>query len=288
MTSAAPPGGTRDSIIRAMANDGSFRVITAVSTSTVTGAIAAQKATGATARHFGELLTGAALVRETMAPDLRVQGILKGAGGFGSLVADAQPDGSTRGLVQLPAGTREVALGGGALLQMMRTLPTGALHQGVVEVPLNGGISAALMAYLDLSEQVVSVVAVGAGAGGTIHGGYLVQLLPEGKGDPLARMTEHLERVAPIGQLLEGTGGSPRALVELIFKDVEWTLLEERPLAFHCNCSSTRLLASLASLDRSEIVEMVEEGSMLEIQCDYCGKEYRISPEQLRGLLASS
>src|SRR5688500_245017 len=60
-----------DTVLRAITDDGAFRVITARTTDTVRGAVDVQGATGSTARAFGELLTGAILYRETMAPQLR-------------------------------------------------------------------------------------------------------------------------------------------------------------------------------------------------------------------------
>src|ERR1700678_881457 len=105
-----------DSVVRAITEDGAFRVIAARTTETVRGAVAAQGARGVTARHFGELLTGAVLLREAMAPRQRVQAILKGAA-KGSLIADSHPDGTSRGLVNLGAGGvdgPEVSLGQGA------------------------------------------------------------------------------------------------------------------------------------------------------------------------------
>src|SRR5262249_30207203 len=121
-----------DSVMRAITEDGAFRVITVCTTDTVRAAMQAQDARGPTARHFADLLTGTVLVRETMAPQLRVQGIVRGAGGRGSLVADSRPGGATRGLIQLPGGAGEFAFGPGARLQVMRTLVNGAIHQGIV------------------------------------------------------------------------------------------------------------------------------------------------------------
>ena len=87
-----------DSVLRAMTNDGAFRVITARTTHTVKQTLEAQGAVGDTARHLGELITGTILVRETMAPNHRVQGLYKTADRAGQLVADTYPDGDTRGL----------------------------------------------------------------------------------------------------------------------------------------------------------------------------------------------
>ena len=95
---AKPPG---DRVLRAMTNDGAFRVITLRTTDTVQAAIEAQRVRGPLGRPFAELLTASVLVRETMSPGLRVQLILQGGQG-GSIVADSRPEGLTRGLVQAP------------------------------------------------------------------------------------------------------------------------------------------------------------------------------------------
>src|SRR5690606_27537607 len=83
----------------------------------------------------------------------------KGSGGRGALIADSNPDGTSRGMVQLHQGA--FSLGNGALLQVMRTMPSGGINQGIVDVPLDQGIQGALMAYMQESEQIVSVLAVG-------------------------------------------------------------------------------------------------------------------------------
>jgi molecular chaperone Hsp33 len=292
----------QDRAVRAMTDDGAFRVIAVETTATVRGTMATQALPAAgletgpqTARLFADLVTGAVLVRETMAPTLRVQGILKGAAGQGSLVADSQPDGTTRGLIQLKNG-QPLNLTAGGVLQMMRTLPSNSLHQGIVELSADGDISAGLMTYMQQSEQVVSVIAVGtlgeagASAAGSfdLAGGYIVQLLPDAAPDAVARMIEKLERLPKMPELLARDGFSAHTLLSWVLVDCPHTIVDERPVSFGCNCSQARLLASLSTLDRKEIVEMVEDGNVLEITCDYCQSEYRISPEQLRGLLVTS
>ncbi|XXX77230.1 Hsp33 family molecular chaperone HslO [Sorangium sp. So ce134] len=283
-----------DSVVRAITMDGAFRVITALTTETVRGAIAVQSATGATAQRLGELITGAILVREAMAPNLRVQAIVKGATGHGTLVADSHPDGTSRGLVNLGKGAAEksaVEIGEGSLLQVMRTLPSGMLHQGVVEVPAEGGISGGLMTYMQESEQVVSMIAVatlidknGVGA----SGGYLVQLLPEVERGPLMVMTERLKDFERLDDVLAHEGASADVLLEELLYGMPFSRLDDSPLSFSCRCSELRVMTTLASLPRSDIEEMVEDGKVLDIRCDYCGKDYQVSPSQLRSLLTTS
>ncbi|KYG08184.1 heat-shock protein Hsp33 [Sorangium cellulosum] len=283
-----------DSVVRAITIDGAFRVITALTTDTVRGAIAVQSATGATAQRLGELITGAILVREAMAPNLRVQAIVKGATGHGTLVADSHPDGTSRGLVNLGKGAADksaVEIGEGSLLQVMRTLPNGMLHQGVVEVPAEGGISGGLMTYMQESEQVVSMIAVatligenGVGA----SGGYLVQLLPEVERGPLMVMTERLKDFERLDDVLAHEGASADVLLEELLYGMPFSRLDDSPLSFSCRCSELRVMTTLASLPRTDIEEMVEDGKVLDIRCDYCGKDYQVSPSQLRSLLTTS
>lgn len=279
-----------DSLLRAMTDDGAFRVITTCTTETVRAAIAAQQTEGLVAARFADLLTGAVLVRETMSPGLRVQALLKGANGSGRFVADSYPDGATRGLVSLPEGRKDVVFGEGALLQMMRTLPNGTLHSGIVEVPEAGGISGALMQYMHDSEQIFSVISVGAlveGAEVKAAGGFIVQLLPELKDELLMVMTERLRDFTSMEPLLRASMTPEGLLAELLY-GMPYTTLEERPLRFECQCSAVRVVASLGTLPATELQELVAAGEMLHIGCDYCGKNYEVQPETLRGLLEKS
>jgi molecular chaperone Hsp33 len=281
---------TADSVLRAMTDDGAFRVITARTTETVRGAILAQGATGNTARTFGELITGAILYRETMAPQLRVQGVLKGSGGTGSLVADSHPSGRTRGLVQLRQG-RELELGQGAVIQMMRTLPSGRIAQGLVELPRGGGISQALMEYMQSSEQVVSMVAVSTvldPQGEVAAGGYMVQLLPEVGRGPLMVMTERLREFESIDGRVGEASFSPESLLEQLLDGMPFTRLEESSVGFECWCDELRVVAAIATLSKADLEHLLADGEVLEIACEYCKREYRIPPARLRGLLERS
>lgn len=275
-----------DTVLRAIADDGSFRVVAALTTDTVRAAAEAQQVSGITSGVFGELLTGAILIRETMSPQLRVQGILKSGSGKGSMVADSHPDGTARGLVSGPLRSVTSKLDG-AVLQMMRTLHNGAIQQGIVEFA-GGSISSALMEYLQTSEQVASSIAVASLLDHeriSIAGGYLVQLLPEAEPEALAAMTERLTKLASIESLLSMGRASPRELVDTLLAGTKFTYLEESPLRFGCHCSKERLLATLATIDAKEIHEMISEGKPIDITCDYCNREYIISVEELRGLL---
>jgi molecular chaperone Hsp33 len=281
-----------DTVLRAITDDGAFRVIAADTTATVRDALKAQKpATAELARTFGDLLTGAILVRESMAPENRLQAILQGDDPRTRMIADTHPDGATRGLIQMPEGVKDLKLEERGMLQVARTLHNGELHQGVVSVPAakNGhSVSSALMAYMQESEQTVTVVAVGCHIANNevvAAGGYMVQLLPEVAEGPLMVMTERLRDFEDIVPLLARGAASPEALLRETLYGMPYTKVGDRTVRFGCNCSPERLAVSLASLPRADIESLMEGGKTLEIECDYCRTNYEFTQAQLKSLL---
>lgn len=286
-----PARPSRDHVLRAMTEDGSFRVIAARTTDTVQGVLDAQRPPDAVAKLLGDLVTGTIFLRETMAPDHRVQGILGGDDMKSRLVADAHPDGTSRGLVQLARGRSIFPLGARSRLHMMRSLYTGALQQGVVAFPEGGDVSSALMEYMQISEQVVTFVAVAAVVKQgrcEAAGGYLVQLLPETSRDGLAAMTERLGRFEHIEAILLRGDADPGKLLDAVLEGHPYRRTGDSPLSFGCNCSSERVAGSLATLPKTDIADLIKQGEVLEITCDYCGEHYKIAPDHLRGLLAEN
>jgi molecular chaperone Hsp33 len=241
---------------------------------------------------MADLLTTAVLYRETMAPSLRVQCIVRFEGGGGQLIADSHPDGWSRGLLQKPTKDIPDMRRDRATLEMMRTLPSSNLHRGIVEVPPSGNLSEAFMRYMQLSEQIVSMISLGSAMqdANPTAGGFVVQLLPEAKTAELAMqtMTERLEGFVEIRQRLQGLDGSPARLIEQLFEGMPFTWLHSSDIRFGCHCSELRVMTALSMLDRLEIQELVDEGEPLSIGCDYCGASYTVEIAQLRGLLSAS
>ncbi len=277
-----------DHVVRVMTNDGAFRVIAARTTNLVNEAALAQNARGTTLSSFADLLTGATVFREVMAPHQRVQIIVNGARGAGTLVADSLPGGQTRGLVTL-AGHAEVDLSDGAHMRMIRGLGSGQFHEGIV--PLDRAISGGLTAYLSAAQR--SAITIGLGAiverdRVRLAGGYAVQALPEASRPMLMIMTERLEQLADTRVLLERTQGAPEALIDELLYGMEFTKLEESPVSFGCVCDEARVFAALSTLGRAELEDAIRSAAVLEMTCEYCGREYRVSPERLRALLEPS
>ena len=121
-----------DSVLRAMSDDGSFRVITARTTRIL------QSVSPRTGRKRSPHAPLAQCSRgdpraETMAPTFRVKGSFWAQANAAAWWRTPHPDGGTRGLIDLSPDGSGLSTANGALLQVMRTLPSGELRRGVVE-----------------------------------------------------------------------------------------------------------------------------------------------------------
>jgi molecular chaperone Hsp33 len=280
--------GAQDRVTRAMTSDGAFRVIAAITTETAIEAARAQGLSGGDALRLAELITGAVLLRETTSPGRRVQILVRDRHGR-VLVADALPDGTNRGIVN-PGSESVRAPDGDTTLQVSYTMPNGALHQGLVAVPEGSDLSTALMRYMQQSEQWVSVIAVTAlgdgGHGVAAAGGYVVQLLPEAERPALRAMTQHLDALDSLPQLLAEPETTSRELISRLLDGFDHAELADSPLRFGCTCSEERVLRGLASVGTEDVRSMIESEVPLEVRCDACGRRYMIDPDHLRAFVA--
>lgn len=293
----ATTASSSDSVLRAMTDDGAFRVLTTRATDTVKNMLLAHRLRGQLAEHLAELLVCATLVRETMAPTHRVQCILRSRDQRTRWVADSHPDGGVRALVAQPkseagepASQTPSSIEGGTL-EVVRTLYNGELHRGVVQVPSGGGVSEALMTYLQSSEQVASMLSIACVLDAdevVAAGGYLVQLLPEVGVAPLAIMAERLRDFEHIGPFLAKHDAATHPLLEELLYGMPFTTLEERPLDWRCRCSAVRVMSTLATLPVADLKDLIADGKPIELACDFCGQNYAVSPQQLTGMLEQS
>ncbi len=277
-------------VMRAVTRDGTFRVVAVDVSNAAAAILQAQQATGPSARVLGELVVAAVLFRETMAPDLRVQIILKPSHSKSYALGDTIAGGAVRGLLRTaPEGSLD--LDSAASLQVMRTLHDGRVAQGVVQAPAGGDVAGALMQYMQTSEQVDSMVAIGVRfdqARLVRAAGYMVQLLPDvGKG-PLAVMAERLEDFRDLRPMLARDDFSASWLVDELLWGMPYERTGSSPVQAACWCDRVRVIAAIASLPIAEVRALSESKEPLEISCEYCRREYAIAGQELRGLLRPS
>jgi molecular chaperone Hsp33 len=101
-------------------------------------------------------------------------------------------------------------------------------------------------------------------------------------------MTERLRDFERIDQLLLDFDAAPAPLMEELLYGMPFTQLDHSTLSFKCRCDTIRVMSALASLGRAELQELLSGERPIEMECDYCGQQYAISPRELQGLLQQS
>jgi molecular chaperone Hsp33 len=280
-----------DHVIRAMTDDGAFRVLVARTTDTVRRIAEVQDLAGVSAACLGEVVTAAVLVRETMAPANRVQVLFTDKIGT-RLVGDAHPEGNTRGLAQITDEVLGVLPGEGGILQVVRIVRSGQPHQGYVETTDEGGVAGALQQYFAQSEQIETMLGLACvvdDEGGVRHaGGIIVQLLPEVTEPPLARLRARLDELGDFRTRLVRHRADPAVLLAELLDGFEHTMLADSAVQFRCTCGPDRAVGAASTLGREELQQLLETGEELAITCDFCRTRYTVGAADYRRILDRS
>ena len=223
-----------------------------------------------------ELLAGALLLQGRNFFTERLQLLVKASGQARAVVADAWPDGNIRGVLDPAPGVVGPWFQGPGTLQVMRSTPTGQPYTGTLEL-VDGPLQAQLEAYLLQSEQVQASVTLWCDPGTGESGGLLVEPLPNCAPERLKALVDALEglEVVPLWErttdfLSTWINQGPGAEVQ-----------STTGMRYFCRCTRQSLLDALGAFSRDKLAEMFKEGGAIEVRCDYCGKVYAITLDDL-------
>lgn len=288
-----------DRIIRTITSDGSL-MASAVDSSQIV--YTAQKLHGLSktaCAALGRLLTGASL----MGAMLKIDGAsltlkVNGGGSIGNLVAISDCRGNVRGyadnpraeLPPRPDGKLDVGglVGSNGRLAVMRDMGTGEPYIGQVGL-LSGEIAEDITRYYAQSEQIPTVCALGVLVDKEIgeamlSGGLLLQALPGADDSAIARLEENVKGLESVTTML-AKGISLEDMCRAALNGFEMEILDEFQVHYVCNCSKQRFSNALLTLGEKEILSfpLNEEGNA-EAVCQYCGRKYYFSREELEEL----
>ena len=203
-------------------------------------------------------------------------------------MGDAFPGGRTRGLARLEDDVLGVRCERAGTLQVLRSLPRGAPHQGVVGVAGSGDIAAALHAYFLESEQVTTRIGFGISLDGddiAAAGGYVVQLLPEVTQPPLDAIERALAGLGDLAAELVQRDADPQWLLDAILGDTPYTALAASEVAFSCHCGREKAIGAVAALGEADLRQLLADAETTRVQCDYCRTAYEVGPDDYRRIL---
>lgn len=287
-----------DYLLRVLTRDGRFRAVVC-SMGTAVAEICRRHGTmpGASAA-LGRALVGGAMLGSQLKGNQRLAIKFEANGPLQKILVEADHAGNICGAVGDPTadvrqadGSVDVpaTLGRAGFLTVTRDLGLKDPYRGMVQLA-SSRIGDDLAAYLTESEQIPSAVGVGVylNEDGSIAsaGGFLVQALPPQDEECIDRLMERIGTLPPLAESLR-SGMTPEGLLQEIFGDQPWDLLERRELRFRCSCSRQRTERALVSLGRQELLDLAQRPEPTEVSCEFCREIYAFSPDDLKTLAES-
>ena len=240
---------------------------------------------------LGETLAASAL----FAGEIKMSGTislqLKGKGPLSLVFAECTATGELRGLARHEGAFAQRieprALGHDAVLAITierEDPPT--RYQGLV--PLEGdSFAAAFEAYFAQSEQLPTAIHLAVGP--DVCCGMMVQQIAGSGGHAQRDAGGEFERIGILFRTLkdeELATLEPEVLLRRLFAEDDVRLHGALPLRFGCRCSRERVARMLRTLGREEVFASRLHDGVVEVQCQFCNRQYRFGEAHLEALFA--
>lgn len=288
-----------DLIAKFFSEDLMLRVSVAVTTDAIRKMFATQKPLPLASICLGRAMTGAVLMASQMKDGQRIGVHFNGNGPLGPLFAEANFEGEARAYCQnaqadLPLKDGKLDISGAigeGILTVTRSQPFQKdPHRGIVPI-VNGEISQDLAYYLFQSHQIPSVIALAVyldGDGSVLaSGGVLIEVLP-GATEKLIATLERKSTEAPSLSKRLNAGVSPLELAQVYCHDSPLVQVEHpHNVKFVCKCNRERVDRTLSLFGRASLAEMALKGEDVPVTCEFCGKHYTVTAEEIRKILES-
>lgn len=289
-----------DYIVRATAADAQIRAFACTTKGVVETARQAHNTSPVVTAALGRLLSAGAMMGSMLKGDddlLTLQ--IKGDGPMQGLMVTADSKSNVKGYAYVPdvilpanaIGKLDVAGAvGNGTLRVIRDMGLKDPYVGQTLLQTSE-IAEDLTYYFATSEQVPSSVGLGVlmERNNTVKqaGGFIIQLMPFAEEAVISRLEQNLSSILSVTAMLDA-GNTPEQMLNQLLDGLECEILETRPTAFLCNCGRPKIEKVLISLGEKEIKEMIDEGKEIEINCQFCGKHYQFSVDELKELYKKS
>lgn len=290
----------KDKIIRGMACHNQVRFFAISSKTLVEQARLAHQTSPVVTAALGRLLTAGAMIGfmgknkgDLTTLQIRCNGPVKG------LTVTADAHGNVKGyannpvvlLPPSPVGKLDVgtAIGLG-ILTVIKDIGLPQCYNGQTHL-VSGEIAEDLTYYFATSEQIPTSVSLGVLMEKTntvrCAGGYIIQLLPFASEETILFLENRLNQFPPITSCLDQQM-QPEDVIKHIFDGHDFEITDTIPAHFHCGCSKERMAKGLKNLPQKDLLEMIEDGEPIEVNCHFCNKNFIFHIEELTSFLNDS
>jgi molecular chaperone Hsp33 len=292
----------QDTLIHGTAANGTVRCMAAVTTNLVAEAARRHDLWPTVVAALGRTLTGTLLLGSSLKELDRLTVQIVSDGPIGGITAEANARGQVRGYVRNPEANApynekgkfdvRAVVGKGMFYVTRESGYDVGLYREPYRgsVPLvSGEIAEDFAYYLTKSEQIPSAVMLG------VHlqpnapyvsaaGGLMIQMMPGADEKTIAAIESTVSQMPQATSLIR-EGAQPADLLHAALGDLEFELLDEKPVNFACPCSYERAVSMISSIDRAELESMLLEDKGAVMTCHFCNETYRLGEAELESIV---
>ena len=281
-------------IVRATAADASIRAFAVNAKEMVEFARTSHDTSPVITAALGRLLAAGSMMGSMMKGEkdiltLRVQC----AGPAKGLVVTSDSHGNVKGFalnpsVDLPPNAQGKLDVGGALdlgiLSVIKDLGLKEPYVGQCQLQ-TGEIAEDLTYYFATSEQIPSAVGLGVlvDKDGSVKqaGGFIIQLMPFTSDEVIEKLEKRIGEIDTVTNMLE-RGLDTKGILEEILGDFGLEITDTLDAKFYCDCSKERVARALATINKKDLDDIINDGESIEIKCQFCNKAYNFEIEELK------
>lgn len=242
---------------------------------------------------LGQALAAAVLLASTLKFTGRLTMQLQSEGELTLLLSQCSHDFHVRGLAHWKEGLSNAVplsqLHGGRLAITIEPRDEGRRYQGIVPLEADT-LAPCVEGYFASSEQLPTRLWLATDSVKVV--GMLLQQMPQegghstGNRDPDAwPRVQMLADTVTKKELLEL---SDHQILHRLFHQETVRLFDASPVSFNCSCSLHRIQSMLRGLGQGEVEDIINEQGRVKVDCEFCGKTYRLDPVDASALFANA
>ncbi|MEZ5573427.1 MAG: Hsp33 family molecular chaperone HslO [Halioglobus sp.] len=161
----------------------------------------------------------------------------------------------------------------------------GQRYQGIVPLQ-QGAFANSLDAYFEQSEQLKTRIWLA--ADGHQAGGLLLQELPPQLSKDESQRQQHWEHLCALAATVhtqELLALHSEQLLHRLYHADPIRMFSPREIRFRCTCSRERTIGALATLNPTELQEILDEMGSIIMECEFCNQAFQFTSEDLTAVL---
>ncbi len=285
-----------DYIVRATAADNSIRAFAITSKELVEQARKNHNTSPVMSAALGRLLTAGAMMGSMMKGEKDILTLqIQCSGPAKGLTVTADSKGHVKGFalnpnVELPLNENGKLDVGKALdlgiLSVIRDMGLKEPYVGQCQLQ-TGEIAEDITYYYATSEQIPSAVGLGVlvDKDNSIKqaGGFIIQLMPFTSEEVIEKLEQQIQSMDTVTNMLE-RGLTPEEILKEVLGELEPEIMDTVEAEFLCDCSKEKVSNALATLNKKDLQDIINDGEEIEVKCQFCNHAYKFGTDELREL----